>query len=385
MEKYKRFTDVATGINPFTGPSTSDPSLPRRLIAALLFPFAFFIALICGFCFFALRTIAYVLWSAGLTVIATPLHWIAVKTFVSVLYGGFAFGRITSNLYPAVRSSLSTKNDVASRPAPGDVIIVNSQSPLDILALQMAYPATALQFCFPTVAVVLPGDTTRTDLPDREAIVTHLNLANAMSYVLQWSRPSPSPDRPPSLPPVRDFDISATQRQARKSGTVVVFFAEGTTTNGRGILSLPRMMLESSQQLHIAALSYTNAYHALVLPSGSGLLAWSFRCLAVSLGRQGGVDVAIVRPSHIPPLPSAFNAEWSSALQSRLALAASFNRPLDTPCRPLASTATDKRFFLAYWRVANSPEWSATATSAIAKPAAAEPKVPIVDRRSKQR
>lgn len=353
MEKYKRFTDGPTGINPFTGPATEAPTTARLVIAWVIAVPLLALPLLLVLALYVVLTVLTTL--LPLSFIALPLRWLCMKLCVAPLLWMFSWSTLSRTTYPAQKSSLSARgDDGVQTPSPGDVILVNCQSPLDVLAVQLAYPRYPLTYCFPSVAHALGTETGPTN--DVDAIRREPGVFRAMTFMLSWAAPSPMIEKPTNLPPTRCFDMTINQLSAEKAGRVLVLFAEGASSNGRGILSIPPLMFSKAHKMHIAALSYSNPRHALVLPHGGSLPSWLVKCLSQSLFRSASIDVASVRSTSNPSFPAAFSAEWSSALQSRLALAASFNRSVDSPCRALATTATDKRFFLAYWNLYNSPD-----------------------------
>lgn len=361
MEKYKRFTDPATGLNAFVGDATIPPTVVRIICGCIWLVIAAVPLLIASALLWLSLAITCAMTAVHLAFLARPLHWAAVKTYIPVILGCVAWGRVVRTLYPAVKSTLSTRPDAGeSTPEPGDVIMANCQSPLDVLVLQAAYPRHRLSFVFPSVAVAFGDESEPRN--DTEALTVVHSLLAAMSVLLSWTTAAPTFERPPNLPSTRDFDFSIVQRTAEKSGVVLVVFGEGATTNGRGVLSMPRMMFDMHRKVHIAAISYSNPKHPVVLPYSGSLLGWLLlRCIPISFLNAGAIEVAVVRPSHIPPLPSSFSREWSAALQARLALAASFCRPTDAPCRALSgSSATDKRLFLAQWLSYNNSKGATT-------------------------
>ena len=105
----------------------------------------------------------------------------------------------------------------------------------------------------------------------------------------------------------------------------------------------------TASTIHVAGVAYGNAGHAAVLPESS-LVGWLLgRLAAASVMSPSTIDVALVRPSHRPPVPTAFSPEWTAALRAKLSQAVSFNRLTDQACRPLASNAFDKQRFLCQW------------------------------------
>jgi hypothetical protein len=115
---------------------------------------------------------------------------------------------------------------------------------------------------------------------------------------------------------------------------------------------MPACICDPNQQLMLAAVAYSNeaAHPAPVVPAGTGLAWWLFgHCVAWSTLTPSTADVAVVRRTHRPPVPSSFAADWATSLQAKLGQAVTFNRPTDKPCRPLGSSAFDKERFLCQW------------------------------------
>jgi 1-acyl-sn-glycerol-3-phosphate acyltransferase len=342
MEKYKRFTDAATGINPFVPHGTS-PSLLKQVVAAALAMLVIPVVAVCylGYVLFGVFPYQF------LGGVVSPLHGILSKLFSRIACAFIAWAKINVVAYPPRPSTLSTtktKSDEIDVPSPGDIIFANCQSPLDPLALQCAFPWRPLTFVFPHVTASGANDT--------EAITQCNSVIAAAQTMMTLTEPAltfePDVGAAPSV--LRCFDFTHLQQRAKRQGRVVVVFAEGTTTNGKGVLRLPAVACDANATLFTAAIAYSNMSHPSPLFEKTPFIVWLIRaCMASSIFNVSAVDVAVTRPSHRPPLPITFSPEWSSSLQAKLCQAISFNYPTDRPCKPVASTAFDKQRFLCQW------------------------------------
>jgi hypothetical protein len=119
-----------------------------------------------------------------------------------------------------------------------------------------------------------------------------------------------------------NFDVSGLQEQAKRRGTVIVLFAEGTATNGRGLLQMPSIRCDSI--LHVIGLSYTSTnvqcpiatdavsfiFRATSGLSPLGLLASPTECRTTQL-----------RPSSVPPPQTVFSTMWTEEVRTAMAKA----------------------------------------------------------------
>jgi 1-acyl-sn-glycerol-3-phosphate acyltransferase len=348
MEKYKRFTDPATGINPFV-PAVRPASSWRVGLACVLTPISLLLVAVFYLCYLLLGAVPF----AILGGLAAPLHAVAVTIFGRLSLLLLAGAKVNRGAYPPRPSNLSRQSDEVNAPAAGDVLFVNCQSPLDALALQCAFPSRPMTFVYPRVTA------SPQELPDSRALRVLRSVPAAMVAALTLTDAADNFEvepgtTPPSLRPV---DLAPAQSQAKRQGRVLAVFAEGATTNGRGVLRLAPVACGGGSGLHVAGVAYGNPAHTAPVTANpsSGIVQWLVHeCAAASLRSLATVDVAAVRPSHRPPVPSTFSTEWATTLQTKLGQAVSFNRSTDQPCRPLASTAFDKQRFLCQWLFYNA-------------------------------
>uniref|UniRef100_A0A7S1L9E4 Phospholipid/glycerol acyltransferase domain-containing protein n=1 Tax=Neobodo designis TaxID=312471 RepID=A0A7S1L9E4_NEODS len=343
MEKYKRFTDPATGINPFVPSVSVAVGTGRSILALIAAPALAISALIAAVVYAVFGALPYALLGS----LASPLHFVAVKLAGHILLASAAWLKLSVVPYPTRASAIgggNGKNELS--PRAGDVVFANLQSPLDPLVLQMAFAWRPLAFVFPR------GTTDPSDVADADSVFVESSLTAAMARTLRLTTAAASFDGPAtSSKPLRPLDVAPLQRKATRSGRTLVVFPEGATTNGRGLLRMPACVCSPDHELFLAGVAYGNVAHpAPVVSPAASLAGWLFgHCLAWSVGAPSTVDVAVVRKSHRPPVPSAFAGDWAASLQAKLGQAVSFNRPTDKPCRPLASSAYDKERFLCQW------------------------------------
>jgi hypothetical protein len=322
MEKYRKFTDAATGINPFV-PHPA-PSAARKLFALVLAPFHGAFLLAFALLLAAVDGALLAANAAGLdfaNAALSPLTWFLSHAMVLLI----SCSNTRASAFPPKASTLAGRAvpDGVRAPAAGDVVFANHQTPLDVLVLQRAFPARRLMFAFPQ-----PGGAA--------CVLTTSKLA-AMQQVLA-----------PAAAGAGALNLVQAQRRAKEQGCVLVSFPEGVTTNGGGMLRLPN--IECLGAVHLAAVTYSNPSAAMsVLPTRS-VVMWMLSTLSrLAHVRVNHVDVAVVRPSGVPPVAAAGSAEFSEAVQAKIGAAASYHRFVDKQCRPLALTAADKVRFLEQW------------------------------------
>lgn len=211
MEKYRSSADSSTGIHPFL-PQTEPSSLVSKLLSPALFAIRFPL--------FVLSFAAYYVLSSTIRLIPIPLLYKATirlcdKLILPVL--AFSLGLWQLPLptleRPRVRNVQSDRY-----PRARDLIYCNHSSPLD--ALYLAYSLSA--------AFAIPVDD----------YVVRISFLEAMFGVGcgPKSRPCPSSQEP--------FDASVP----------IVLFAEGCTTNAKGVLSFQKIRHYNAKEDNIYAL-----------------------------------------------------------------------------------------------------------------------------------
>ena len=332
MEKYKRFTDAATGINPFV-PLPRPSSVVATTVALVVAPLATLIGLLFLAVQVLLDELFVVFHAMFLGPVFGPLLYApltALCTRVCLLCFAHAFLR--RHCYPP-RAAVG-RQDEPTAPAAGDVVFVNCQSALDALTAQAAFPARPLLFAAPHFATA--------DGPHVGVWSTRSKVA-AMAWILRRAAP-------PAVVKIDDakVDFTATQAAAKKAGLVVAAFAEGATSNGKGVLRLPQVLCAGA--VHVAPATYANGAHTAPVPGQLGWLRALLRASANAVFSPTGnrVDVTLLRPSMLPYVPTLHTAEWTAALQGKLCCAPHGVYRGDRKALG-ASSALDKPGFLELW------------------------------------
>lgn len=327
MEKYKKFTDAATGINPFIQPAA--PSVFRYLFAVPLLPVVLLVLLFGELIIVSLETLhalsALLGLSGALRILSIPLMYAVTRAQLLCLYTG----TVKYSVSPA-----SGKETDLPTLQNGDVVIVNLQSPLDVLALLATFPGTHFMYVFPA------------PLKETSQWAKSWTLHRYAAFAkIASGAPQRVQDNAVIAPHI---DLSGLQRQAKTLGRVVCFFAEGTTSNGRGVLQLP-YGLQMDGQPTIVGLTYS--CDGVVTSTPVSLFKYVWRTVAITAMHWNRVDVTALRPSTVPPAPSSeASREWSLSIQHGVAKAASFQRLTHKSCKPLARTVLEKPDFIEQWK-----------------------------------
>ena len=162
MEKFRLFTDKATGINPFTPVRGLDRiSWGRFILGLLISIFTFPLVLIVESTICLYESLYSIFALLGLSIIVKliigPIQYLMVRLYLILLHHTFWSGSTTSypkNARPKILREYSPKGnfDGASdewQPTPGNVFICNCQSPIDVLIVQRIFWSTPLVFAFP--------------------------------------------------------------------------------------------------------------------------------------------------------------------------------------------------------------------------------------------
>ncbi|ETV94872.1 hypothetical protein H310_11529 [Aphanomyces invadans] len=251
MEKYSRWSDLTTGINPFVPPPHQ---LPKNVVLRWT---QLFLGGILSLC----RWIVLVP-LLMLLVVVTSIH--AVLDYVPIL--GRIFHRWTDSIVlglilivttvfikdeaaNAKRLGLlapGTKPPTLSGIQAGDVIVTNHTSVFDVLYLGFRYSPT---FVFPCASDASKG------------VVQSFGLLGAIAQALA----------PPLATVSNPLKLQDVIRQA--SGPVVIF-PEGTRSNGKAVLSFLPVLdaLPSSTRIHLVAIRYE--YKAIAPTHTCGSAVW---------------------------------------------------------------------------------------------------------------
>ncbi|WVW84291.1 hypothetical protein I302_106322 [Kwoniella bestiolae CBS 10118] len=256
MEKYSKWRDPGTGIQPFL------PIVPPRTVSpifvALLGPFSVLHA--------AARTVLlgvlallHVILVDGICLIfitIPPIYRLASSAFTALTcrlaLGIMGYWWITTDVYSPKRGKNGVSQISQISPRKGDLIITNWTSYVDVLYLAFRHNPTFL----------LPIFSSSTPTTSQSKTGRHTGTGSAS---IALSSSSFQPDligyqpislisllgRTGTLPPTYDGPPATryykTLKDARrKEGRPIVLFPEGTTSNGRAILKFAEGVLDGS-------------------------------------------------------------------------------------------------------------------------------------------
>jgi 1-acylglycerol-3-phosphate O-acyltransferase len=230
MEKYRSSADPSTGIHPFIPAEDPASSLQVCLLLLLLGPFRL-LALLVGAVFTAvLSTVAACLGVVSGT-LARPFYRLADAVGLRAVLFGFGVWRAQNPVLGLPR----TREGVAGlHPSHGDVVFCNHASYLDPIYLACTYS--------PVLVVV-----------GANGACYSVSYPAAALNVLSPGRAANSGARKPeSLSQV-------SENAAKRSSGPVVVFAEGTTTNGKGVLAfgVSAKSIPSRAKVFALGLSYS--------------------------------------------------------------------------------------------------------------------------------
>lgn len=234
MEKYSKFSDEATGISPFR---------PAKPISAQ---------------FSAINTI--LIWL--LSVVTVPQAYILLQIHLLLLqfvlpaflsrfvlnYGVFFTLRLfySTFSYEGERRASVRKSSVI-RANKGDVLLSNFVSPLDPLIYE------SHRSCLFAV-------------PAADGMFAQISTSQAISYALSTQRHE------------KGVKLSELSAVALKAGAVLVVFVEGTTSNGRGVLSLKgidaRSIASVESRVFASAIKYSPACATAPVPKSLLSYLW---------------------------------------------------------------------------------------------------------------
>ncbi len=385
MEKFRLFTDKATGINPFTPIRGLDKiSWPRFFLGLLILigtaPLILVIeTAMCGY--ESLYTV-FALFGAQIVVklLLGPIQWIMTRLYLILMHHTFWPG--TTSPFPKNprKQLLREQNPKTTNPddeassdsvKAGSVIIVNCQSPIDVLVLQQVFWSTPLIFAFPVDASSIP-DKQQQQTPG--AYWTAFRQTAMLRILSSNAIPSTRIDK---------VDIRALQRLGKKIKRPVVLFGEGTPTNGRSILQFPnRVVVEgdlADGAVTLCGITYANA-NAVNATIPQVAAPFFVRVLGESVFSGGnGINFVLSRPSALVQMQQADpenvkRIDLSSqknqnnhaeevklttskivseikgdALQQCLADCVSFERISSQPCRCVSLSTEDKTKFYEMW------------------------------------
>ena len=133
-----------------------------------------------------------------------------------------------------------------------------------------------------------------------------------------------------------------------KSGSIVVFFPEGNTTNGRGILAIP--CVRCDDRMHVVSIHYTDPNISTPLPTDWLSFFYRASC-GLTLGMASApitCRLTQLRPSSVPPANTVYSTVWSDDLRTAISKSIT-SRDVQAICKPLACTQMDKIAFYEHW------------------------------------
>ena len=293
MEKYRKFGDAATGINPFiakggvgsgsgvvaaaTGgigsfsSSSVMPPLVVTVLAAILFPVRLLVLFAIAAVLGVFDMLSRMMYTFGMGFAADfllyPFSGLLTRMWLLVAAGVVVRQRI----YPIRGSTnITTENgakaldDVVGAPKAGDIVIANLVSPLDFFAitscgsilppfLSGAKPSVASSspsfWRMPSCLCVFLGHQEPTVITfgpnpwQRWQVFRHVVHSTTRRYLTGDSK---------KLDAGEVIDLTLIQRRAKRMGIPVLLFPEGTPSNGQGMLQCPRFLVENASSAGVA-------------------------------------------------------------------------------------------------------------------------------------
>lgn len=382
MEKFRKHSDAATGINPFVPGALPPLSYVALPLWILLVPIRVVLLLLLTVILFLLDVTMHFLRIAALgRFVAAPI------VFPLTVYVGQAFLFCLTGISSKVRlltpkpSALSPEKDGIRSPKPGDLVLANLVTPLDAFLLSTTQfsrngdhwgmPFSLIGIYSPVqphLAVFGPSPL------QRWKVLRHILWCTEDSFLLKCA----------NAPRVEDvaLEIAPVQARGRQLGIPILLFPEGTTTNGKGILQwAQKMQCDPSQTVSLVSVTYTGGIATQrVTSSMTSLTSWILRSW---LQAPSTVFVTLARPGNGPlPLESngAQDADWVLDTRQRMAYAAEFRHAGDHVCKVVKLQCHEKAAFALHFRETNGSGAKAVAPAPVETTAAAptSPSRPLV-------
>ncbi|EAN80200.1 uncharacterized protein TEOVI_000911100 [Trypanosoma equiperdum] len=288
MEKYRKFGDAATGINPFISMKT--PTAFSTLFAAVLFPVRCVIAVVIMSLLFLVDTFNYLFYLLP-----------GLSSLSHLLFGGLQRGLLRGLLFSLGNVSIARVPTSGSlSPSAGDVVVANLQSVWDMCVIEVAEQIPLFVAAFyggkagsspekskkdedGTLFVMKPSPL------QRWRVWWHIYNTGTSTFLSTVADDSSNAHSGEALP----IDITLLQRRCHRLGVPLVLFAEGSCTNGKGMLNIsPIRVGVTPARLLVSALSYdTAALHTVVRPHS--VLSYLF---SMSASLYGSRDPAWYSP-----------------------------------------------------------------------------------------
>eukprot|EP01017_Pseudomicrothorax_dubius_P045519 TRINITY_DN787_c0_g1_i4.p1 TRINITY_DN787_c0_g1~~TRINITY_DN787_c0_g1_i4.p1 ORF type:complete len:350 (+),score=94.12 TRINITY_DN787_c0_g1_i4:162-1211(+) len=237
MEKYRRFADAGTGINPFV-PVSGEVVKPSLVYKVLVYALGPFLALIRAF--FIVPLLVFLI---AFEKLIKPLLFVNVIARGVTLYVNILVFRLILLFLGFIR--FSTNLQVLSRPNnpqmprmnSGYVVFSNHVSPIDVLYLQYLLSPRFVRIVYKTEEA-------------SEPLLSPLSLWEAIRFAfdLRWKLPIAGTEKELAqvpLPKVRVQTLLDQQHEEQR-GPVVIFF-EGGITNGKAVLNLEDALIDKVQ------------------------------------------------------------------------------------------------------------------------------------------
>ena len=346
MEKYRKFGDAATGVNPFV--FTHKPTIVSNVLAAVLFPFRLLIGLVLAL---LLLLTDFLLQAARNFFIAPLLTPYVLHPLQSLIGQLFLFVMANLQVKQRVFPKLGSAGAPPS-PRSGDVVLCNMQSPLDIFVLlatgglsawKMPYCIAAF-FCHNQPYVVHFGPNPF----QRWQVLRHVLYSTTRSYLQS------AVDDTESVV----VDLTALQRQAAKLGVPILLFPEGTTTNGRGVLLFPKLKIVAAgagttPQVHLLSLRYTSPSLNVIIDSYKSWLGviYSWSSLVGNSAFPSFPEALVTlhkQPVEMGDDSSSGSTSWTRDVREKIAQGVSYgNRNI--VCLPVSLQGKHKHDFAVYY------------------------------------
>nr|CCD17698.1 unnamed protein product [Trypanosoma congolense IL3000] len=257
MEKYRKFGDASTGINPFISMQT--PTTISMVVSAFVFPLRCVFAVGFVLLLLVVDAFAYLFFVVpGLSFVSHQLIAKLQRLLVRCLL--FGLGNIC-----VVQGD--TPRLVA--PSAGDVVVANLQSVWDMFVIEVAGRLPLFVVAFYAGGAVPPRSTGKKEVGSlivmepsplqRWRVWWHIYNTGSLAFL----RAAASGDGG-TVP----LDVTALQKRYRRLGVPLVLFAEGTCSNGKGVLSTSPLVVGAPPARMVAsAVDYdTAALHTVVRP-----------------------------------------------------------------------------------------------------------------------
>ncbi|EAN93251.1 hypothetical protein C3747_128g12 [Trypanosoma cruzi] len=311
MEKYRKYGDAATGINPFVLMRT--PTTFSVVVAAVLFPLRLTGALLFLTALVVLDVVAYFFFLIpGMSCVSWCLLAPCQRELLRCLL--FALGNVGITRASPRATAVANAAGGDATPVAGDVVVVNMQSVWDMCVLEVAgrLPLCVVAFYIGGAAGANSGgdaNKKKTDHDSRHDTLLVMEPSPFQRWRVWWhiyhtgsleflraAAGGDCGDYKSNTEPV--LHLAALQQRCERIGVPIVLFAEGSCTNGKGMLrTSPLWVRTAPRRVFVCAVDYdTTAVHTVLRPHR--LLSFIF---LMSASLHGSRDPAW----YSPPFPTA--------------------------------------------------------------------------------